>query len=156
MSFIYIFVTVTCGYPLLYGIASAAGLDSESRFVYLSKYRTHANAFSAVLVVKCQWQLADSCCLPPFLSVRLFDAAIYFWLPQINVTIVRLVQGRNLLHRMVGRTVVIGDIPWVASSAEAFLSKVQLIFLLTFLLLLCKLPPFLTNPSCSTDICGFV
>jgi hypothetical protein len=44
MSFIYIFVTVTCGYPLLYGIASAAGLNSESRFVYLSKYRTHGVA----------------------------------------------------------------------------------------------------------------
>jgi hypothetical protein len=26
---------------------------------------------------------------------------------------------------MVGRTVVIGDIPWVAQSAEAFLSKVR-------------------------------
>jgi hypothetical protein len=52
------------------------------------------------------------------------DAAIYFWLPQINITILRVVQGRNLLHRMVGRTVVIGDIPWVAQSAEAFLSKV--------------------------------
>jgi hypothetical protein len=29
------------------------------------------------------------------------------------------------MHRMVGRTVVIGDIPWVAQSAEAFLSKVS-------------------------------
>jgi hypothetical protein len=58
-------------------------------------------------------------------EVRLLDAAIYFWLPQINVTILRLVQGRNLLHRMVGRTVVIGDIPWVSQSAEAFLSKVS-------------------------------
>lgn len=31
----------------------------------------------------------------------------------------------NLRHRMVGRTVVIGDPnPWVAQSAEAFLSKI--------------------------------
>jgi hypothetical protein len=29
------------------------------------------------------------------------------------------------MHRMVGRTVAIGDIPWVAQSAEAFLSKVR-------------------------------
>jgi hypothetical protein len=36
----------------------------------------------------------------------------------------RLVQGRNLLHRMVGRTVVIGDVPWVAQCADAFLSKI--------------------------------
>ena len=67
---------------------------------------------------------------PPFLifrnlPVRLFDAAIYFWMPQINVFVLRLIQGRNLRHRMVGRTVVIGDIPWVAQSAEAFLSKVS-------------------------------
>jgi hypothetical protein len=59
------------------------------------------------------------------LAVRALDAAIYFWLPQINVIILRLVQRRNLLHRMVGRTVVIGDIPWVAQAAEAFLSKVS-------------------------------
>jgi hypothetical protein len=59
------------------------------------------------------------------LAVRVLDAAIFFWLPQINVIILRLVQRRNLLHRMVGRTVVIGDIPWVAQAAEEFLSKVS-------------------------------
>lgn len=58
-------------------------------------------------------------------TVRLLDAALYFWLPQINIILIRLIQGRNLRHRMVGRTVVIGDIPWVAQSAEAFLSKVS-------------------------------
>jgi hypothetical protein len=56
--------------------------------------------------------------------VRSLDAAIYFWLPQINVIIIRLIQRRNLLHRMVGRSVVIGDIPWVAQAGEAFLSKI--------------------------------
>lgn len=61
----------------------------------------------------------------PETIVHTLDAAIYFWLPQINVTIIRLWQGRNLLHRMVGRTVVIGDIPYVAQCAEAFLSKVR-------------------------------
>ncbi len=55
---------------------------------------------------------------------RLFDAMIYFFLPQINVIILRLIQRRPLRHRMVGRTVVIGDIPWVAQAAEAFLSKI--------------------------------
>ncbi|GKZ00910.1 hypothetical protein MPSEU_001042500 [Mayamaea pseudoterrestris] len=55
--------------------------------------------------------------------IRVLDAATYFWIPQINITIIRLVEGRNVRHRMVGRTVVIGDIPWVAQSAEAFLSK---------------------------------
>jgi len=56
--------------------------------------------------------------------VRLLDAAIYFFLPQINIIILRLLQRRALLHRMVGRTVVIGDIPWVAQAGEAFLSKI--------------------------------
>jgi len=56
--------------------------------------------------------------------IRLLDAAIYFWMPQINILILRLIQGRNLRHRMVGRTVVIADIPWVAQAADAFLSKI--------------------------------
>lgn len=55
---------------------------------------------------------------------RFIDALIYFFLPQINVILLRLIQRRRLLHRMVCRTVVIGDIPWVAQSAEAFLSKI--------------------------------
>lgn len=45
-------------------------------------------------------------------------------MPQINIIILRLIQRRPLRHRMVGRTVVIGDIPWVAQAAEAFLSKI--------------------------------
>lgn len=56
--------------------------------------------------------------------LRFLDSLIYFFLPQINVIILRLIQRRPLRHRMVGRTVVIGDVPWVAQSAEAFLSKI--------------------------------
>ena len=56
--------------------------------------------------------------------IHTVDAFTYIWLPQINVFILRLLQGRNLRHRMVARTVVIGDIPWVAQAAEAFLSKI--------------------------------
>lgn len=91
MSFLYIFGTVISGYPLVSGIAYAAGLDSNSNLKYLT---------------------------------RMFDAIIYFFLPQINVIILRLIQKRPLRHRMVGRTVVIGDVPWVAQAAEAFLSKI--------------------------------
>ncbi|KAI2497270.1 hypothetical protein MHU86_17234 [Fragilaria crotonensis] len=74
----------------------------------------HAIAYGAGLDSSNKWMYL----------IRIFDAALYFWLPQINITILRLVQGRPLLHRMVGRTVVIGDIPWVAQCAEAFLSKI--------------------------------
>jgi len=54
---------------------------------------------------------------------RVLDAFVYIFLPQINVIIIRLMERRSLLHRMVGRTIVIGDIPWVSQCAEAFLSK---------------------------------
>jgi hypothetical protein len=37
MTFVYIFVTVTVGYPLLYGIAIASGLDPASNWMYLGK-----------------------------------------------------------------------------------------------------------------------
>lgn len=90
MSFIYVVATVTSGYPLITGIAIAAGLNEGYGF-YITRF---------------------------------FDSLIYFFLPQINIIIIRLIQGRNLLHRMTGRTAVIGDIPWVAQSAEAFLSKI--------------------------------
>ncbi len=91
MTFIYIVVTVTIGYPLISGIADVAGLRDE-RYYYITRF---------------------------------FDSLIYFWLPQINIMILRIIQGRNKRHRMVGRTVVIGDpCPWVAQSAEAFLSKI--------------------------------
>ena len=37
MTFIYVFVTVTIGYPLIYAIASGAGLDMETNWAYLCK-----------------------------------------------------------------------------------------------------------------------
>lgn len=117
MSFVYVVATVTSGYPLISGVAKASGLTGAEWFFFI---------------------------------IRFIDSLIYFWLPQINITIVslfalsffgtipislqhyysfspklRLLQGRNLRHRMVGRCVVIGDpCPWVAQSAEAFLSKI--------------------------------
>ena len=89
-TFLYIVGTVTSGYPLVSGIATAAGLESDSIF-YVTRF---------------------------------LDSLIYLFLPQINVLLIRLWQGRNIRHRMVGRTVVIGDVPWVSQAADAFLSKV--------------------------------
>eukprot|EP00435_Cladocopium_sp_Y103_P032393 s5_g8.t1 len=54
---------------------------------------------------------------------RAFDAAVFIFLPQLMMLLIRVLQRRPLLHRMTARTVVIGDIPWVAQSVEAFLSK---------------------------------
>ena len=55
--------------------------------------------------------------------LRFLDSLIYFFLPQICITFIRLFQGRNLRHRMTVRTLVIADIPWVSQCADAFLSK---------------------------------
>jgi hypothetical protein len=52
-----------------------------------------------------------------------FDALIYVFCPQISIVILRIIQNRPILHRMTGRTIVIGDIPYVAQCAEAFCSK---------------------------------
>ncbi|CAE7877802.1 unnamed protein product [Symbiodinium necroappetens] len=54
-----------------------------------------------------------------------FDALLYIFMPQLAILMIRLVQRRPLLHRMGVRTLVIGDVPWVAQSAEAFLSKLM-------------------------------
>ena len=91
LTFVYVFITVTTGWPLASALGLGLGLKLENRWGYL---------------------------------IRFIDSAIFFWFPQISITCIRLWQGRNLRHRMVSRTVVIGDIPWVAQSAEAFLSKI--------------------------------
>lgn len=90
MCFLYIFITVTWGRPLVSATGSALGVVESDSLAYF---------------------------------LRFLDSCIYFWLPQICITMIRIFQGRNLRHRMVGRTVVIGDIPWVSQCADAFLSK---------------------------------
>jgi hypothetical protein len=59
-----------------------------------------------------------------FYLIRFLDSHIYIFLPQINIVIIWLIEGQNLLHRMVDRTVVIGDCPWISQCAEAFLGKI--------------------------------
>ena len=41
------------------------------------------------------------------------DGFIYVFSPQLCMLLLRLTQGRPLIHRLTGRTVVIGDVPWV-------------------------------------------
>jgi hypothetical protein len=51
------------------------------------------------------------------------DSTLYAFLPWWATVLIRLVQGRPWLHRVAGRSILIGDVPWVAQSAEAFASK---------------------------------
>lgn len=55
--------------------------------------------------------------------VAVTDAAIYIFLPWWTTVLIRLVQGRPWLHRVASRSVLIGDVPWVAQAVEAFASK---------------------------------
>ena len=50
MTFIYVFVTVTSGYPLLYAIAFGCGLDPSSDWNYLSKYSFGTRELPSVYV----------------------------------------------------------------------------------------------------------
>ncbi|KAL1515756.1 hypothetical protein AB1Y20_002372 [Prymnesium parvum] len=55
--------------------------------------------------------------------ITVFDVMVYAFLPWWTTVLLRLVQRRPWLHRVAGRSVLIGDIPWVAQSVEAFASK---------------------------------
>ena len=54
----------------------------------------------------------------------MLDAIFYFILPQINILLIRVIEGRDIRHRMVGRSVIVADIPWVSQCAETSLSKI--------------------------------
>merc|ERR1711995_113879 len=65
---------------------------------------------------------------PPWLpavryTVGVVDSVIYAFLPWWLTVLLRLLQRRPWLHRVAGRSVLIGDVPWVAQCAEAFASK---------------------------------
>ena len=51
------------------------------------------------------------------------DGLIYIFCPQLCMLLLRLIQGRPLIHRLTGRTVVIGDVPWVCQAVDAMVSK---------------------------------
>ena len=55
--------------------------------------------------------------------VGFVDAIIYTFLPIWMTILLRLVQGRPWLHRQAGRSLLIGDVPWVSQTLEAFVSK---------------------------------
>ena len=56
-------------------------------------------------------------------AVGLVDAVIYAFLPWWITVVLRVVQGRPWHHRVAGRSLLVGDIPWVAQSIEAYVSK---------------------------------
>eukprot|EP00613_Pedinella_sp_CCMP2098_P067037 CAMPEP_0171988882 /NCGR_PEP_ID=MMETSP0993-20121228/276127_1 /TAXON_ID=483369 /ORGANISM="non described non described, Strain CCMP2098" /LENGTH=1339 /DNA_ID=CAMNT_0012641859 /DNA_START=956 /DNA_END=4976 /DNA_ORIENTATION=- len=100
---VYVVTTVACGVsPLVRLALSAVGLCAGS-------------------LAKGGEEDDESLTLTYMIGVA--DAIVYIFLPQLATLVLRVLQGRPLLHRMVGRSVVIGDCPWVAQCAEAMASK---------------------------------
>ena len=61
--------------------------------------------------------------------VAIVDVGLYAFLGWWTTVLIRLLQRRPWLHRVAGRSVLIGDVPWVSQCAEAFASK---LFALTY------------------------
>lgn len=139
---LYVLVTVTLGVAPVTYIATA--LDAKDHWLYVSR------GFDALIYIwlaearkskmhdaRHAWHHGAKTRLcgatkgsPPFTtpSKRARNLRLAAWTPglaEITTALLRVVQKRPLYHRMGGRTVVIGDVPWVAQSAEAFLSKVH-------------------------------
>ena len=55
--------------------------------------------------------------------VGFLDSLVYFFLPLWTTVLLRLLQKRPWLHRIAGRSLLVGDTPWVSQSLEAFTSK---------------------------------
>ena len=55
--------------------------------------------------------------------VSVIDAAIYIFLPMWTAWLMRLGQGRPWNHRVAGRSLLVGDTPYVSQVVEAFTSK---------------------------------
>lgn len=110
---VYIFATLISGWPLAYAIGYGCGIYSHTD-EYSSAPPGPLNPAGDVGV--------DDPHGFRYL-IAFFDAIIYLFLPQWTTFLIRLVQGRHLFHRMGVRSIVIGDIPWVAQCVEAFGSK---------------------------------
>lgn len=104
MSAIYILATVTAGYTPLSAIVTKVFTD---RGLPLGPVNGTLPAGSYALKH----------------AVGFVDALIYIFLPIWTAFLLRLIQGRPMLHRVAGRSLLIGDIPWVAQTLEAFVSK---------------------------------
>ena len=104
MVLCYIAGTVISGYPLFGGVAGAvcAAVDPECQLSRSSPHPTYV-VLTYVMAV--------------------LDTIVYVFSPQWCCLLLRIVQRRPLRHRMTARSIVIGDVPWVAQSVESYLSK---------------------------------
>ena len=118
ISAVYIIVSVTIGFTPLSAIAYAvsAALEGDDA----------SGSAAAAAAANASAAAAAANAFPPTphkYIIGFADAIIYLFLPWWTTVLLRLVQGRPWHHRVAGRSLLIGDVPWVAQSLEAFVSK---------------------------------
>ena len=129
LSMIYIVVTVTVGATPLSGIVGAIVSASSEDTEQVPCTPVVPAGASDELVTALAADLSFTCAVAPSQSpahkhiVGFIDALIYTFLPIWMTWILRLVQRRPWLHRVAGRSLLIGDVPWVSQTLEAFVSK---------------------------------
>ena len=128
LSMIYIVVTVTVGATPLSAINGAitAAVTSVEQIPCVpllpADALPHVVALASNLSFTCGVESAGPSPAHRHI-VGFFDAMIYTFLPIWMAWLLRLLQGRPWLHRVAGRSLLIGDVPWVSQTLEAFVSK---------------------------------
>ena len=127
LSMIYIVVTVTVGATPLSAIVGviAGAVRQEEQLPCEGVVATDASgtvvALGTGLSFTCATDSGPSA--PHRHIVGFIDSMIYTFLPIWMTWLLRLAQGRPWLHRVNGRSLLIGDIPWVSQTLEAYVSK---------------------------------
>lgn len=98
-----------------------------SALYILATVIAHKTPLSAIVNALAPSGTPAQCDAAPHLWVQsltgLVDALIYIFLPIWTTWLVRLALGIPCMHRIAGRTLLIGDAPWVSQSLDNFVSK---------------------------------
>jgi hypothetical protein len=128
LCMVYIAITVTYGAtPLSASVGAVVGalVDDGSTSAPCDVLLPDGDLALAALVANLSLTCAATA--GPSLAhkhvVGFVDAAIYTFLPIWMTILLRLIQKRPWLHRQAGRSLLIGDVPWVSQTLEAFVSK---------------------------------
>eukprot|EP00798_Chlamydomonas_sp_ICE-L_P031252 gene31252-6397_t len=96
LSLMHITATVFAGWPILYSIT-----------------------YGICKAAQCSDMAHDGITM----TALLLDCPLYMFLPWVYASLLRLLQGRHLMHRWGKRTVVICDVPFVHQITETYVSK---------------------------------
>ena len=127
LCMLYIAITVTYGATPLSAIVGAlvGAVDDGSTSAPCDVLLPEGDLALAMLVANLSLTCAATADQSPVHKhiVGFVDAVIYTFLPIWMTIILRLIQKRPWLHRQAGRSLLIGDCPWVSQTLEAFVSK---------------------------------